>query len=246
MQEEYKGNIFKKFEKPSKQELEIEFDKEGTLKRKEEAITELYTTGRYKGTYMGRTSNCKDNPIKAYIAGWLKIKGWNEQKIDAEMEDYYNELFTEFCKIKLHKWPELLDNPRKMTATICLMAQRHLFRDVNEKYPSAKSYYEKNKRFSTEYDKDIKRINHSELTENDDEYIIEDDQATGFEKKYKINVDEFLELMSQEQKELFYSYINKKGTGQKGRFNNLDRERYDEILKKITKDCKDILKKINS
>ncbi|WP_313268708.1 hypothetical protein [Sphingobacterium sp.] len=244
MQEEYKGNIFKKIENTSKQELE--FDKEVTLKRKEEAITELYTTGRYKGLYMGRESSCKDNPIKVYIAGWLKIKGWNEQKIDSEMEDYYNELFTEFCKIKLHKWPDLLDNPRKMTATICLMAQRHLFRNLTEKSPKAKSYYEKNKLFSNSYNQEIKIVNHTEIFENECEMILEDDSLTGFEKKYKINVDEFLELMSQEQKELFYSYINKKGTGQKGRFNNADRERYDEILKQITKDCKNLLKKINN
>lgn len=243
MQEEYKGNIFKKFENTSKQELE--FDKEVTLKRKDEAITELYTTGRYKGLYMGRESSCKDNPIKAYISGWLKIKGWNEQKIDSEMGDFYNELFKEVYLIKLEKWPELLDNPRKMTATICLMAQRHLFRDVNEKYPSAKSYYEKNKRFSLEYDQDIRRVNHSELFENDDEYIIEDDQATGFEKKHSINVDDFIELMTEEQKELFYRYINKKGTGKKGRFNNADRENYNEILEQITKDCKDILRRLN-
>lgn len=224
---------------------EKEFEKQ-ILKRKEDAIKELYLTGRYKGLYMGRTSSCKDNPIKAYISGWMKIKGWNEQKIDAEMEDYYNELFTEFCKIKLEKWPELLDNPRKITATICLMAQRHLFRDVNEKYPSAKSYYEKNKRFSSEYDQDIKRINHSELFENDDEYIIKDDQETGFEKKYELHVDDFINMMTTEQRELFYSYINKKGTGKKGRFNNADREKYNEILEQVTKDCKDLLKKINS
>ncbi len=243
MQEEYKGNIFKKFENTSKQELE--FDKEVTLKRKEEAITELYTTGRYKGLYMGRESSCKDNPIKAYIAGWLKIKGWNEQKIDAEMEDYYNELFTEFCKIKLHKWPDLLDNPRKMTATICLMAQRHLFRNLTEKSPKAKSYYEKNKLFSNSYNQEIKIVNHTEIFENECEMILEDDSLTGFEKKYKINVDEFLELMSQEQKELFYKYINKKGTGQKGRFNNADREKYNEILEQVTKDCKDILRRLD-
>jgi len=126
------------------------------------------------------------------------------------------------------------------------MAQRHLFRDVNDKYPSAKSYYEKNKRFSVEYDQEIKRINHSELFEIDDEYIIEDDQETGFNKKYKINVDDFIALMTEEQKEVFYSYINKKGTGKKGRFNNADRAKYNEILEQVTKDCKDILKKINS
>ncbi len=224
---------------------EEEFDK-NLQERKEEAIKELYLTGRYKGTYMGKESKCKDNPIKSYIAGWLKMKGWNEQKIDSEMDDYYNELFAEVWKIKLEKWPELLDNPKKMTATICLMAQRHLFRDVNEKYPTAKSYYEKNKRFSSEYDKDIKRINHSELFEIENEYIIEDDQATGFEKKHSINVDDFINMMTAEQKELFYSYINKRGTGKKGRFNNSDREKYNEILEQITRDCKEILKRLNS
>lgn len=222
-----------------------EFDKQ-ILKRKEEAIKELYTTGRYKGTYMGRESSSNHNPIVHYISGWLKSKGWNDEKISSEMPDYYNEIFTEVLKIKLEKWPELLDNPKKLTATICLMAKRHLFRDVNEKYPTAKSYYEKNKRFSTEYDKDIKRVNHSELFEIEDEYIIEDDQGTGFNKKYELNVDDFIELMTEEQKELFYSYIEKKGTGQKGRFNSLDREKYNEILLQITNNCNDILKKINS
>ncbi|WP_312745987.1 hypothetical protein [Sphingobacterium multivorum] len=246
MQEDFKGNIFKKFEKTSKQELEIEFDSEGTLKRKEEAITELYLTGRYKGLYMGRESSCKDNPIKVYVSNWMKLKGWNEQKIDSEIDDYYNELFTEFCKIKLHKWPELLDNPRKMTATICLMAQRHLFRDVNEKYPKAKSYYEKNKLFSTALDREMQRINHIEFLEMDNEHIIDDDQETGFEKKYKIDVDGFMALMTEEQRQLFYNYINKKGTGQKGRFNNADRAKYNEILEQVTKDCKEILKRINS
>lgn len=224
---------------------ELEFDK-NLLKRKDEAIKELYITGRYKGTYMGRESSSGHNPIVHYISGWLKSKGWGDEKISREMGDYYNELFKEVYLIKLEKWPELLDNPRKLTATICLMAQRHLFRDVNEKYPSAKSYYEKNKRFSTEYDKDIKRINHSELTENDDEYIIEDDQATGFEKKHSINVDVFIELMTEEQRELFYAYINKKGTGKKGRFNNADRAKYNEILEQVTKDCKEVLKRLNS
>ncbi len=52
--------------------------------------------------------------------------------------------------------------------------------------------------------------------------------------------------MTEEQKELFYRYINKKGTGKKGRFNNADREKYNEILEQVTKDCKDILKKINN
>ncbi|MGF7028845.1 hypothetical protein [Sphingobacterium sp. HSC-15S19] len=224
---------------------EEEFDK-NLLKRKDEAIKELYTTGRYKGLYMGRESSSSHNPIVHYISGWLKSKGWSDEKISREMGDFYNELFKEVYLIKLEKWPELLDNPKKLTATICLMAQRHLFRDVNEKYPSAKSYYEKNKRFSTEYDKEIKRINHSELTENDDEYIIEDDQETGFEKKYKIDVDVFIALMTEEQRQLFYRYINKKGTGKKGRFNNADREKYNEILEQITKDCKDILRRLNS
>jgi len=224
---------------------ELEFDK-NLLKRKDEAIKELYTTGRYKGTYMGRESSSGHNPIVHYISGWLKSKGWSDEKISREMGDYYNEVFTEVLKIKLEKWPELLENPKKLTATICLMVKRHLFRDVNEKYPSPKSYYEKIKRYSIEYNKDMKRVNTSELFDNEDEYIIEDNSITGFEKKYELNVDDFIELMTAEQKELFYIYINKKGTGKKGRFNNLDREKYNEILLQITNNCKELLKKLNS
>jgi len=215
------------------------------LKRKEEALKELYTTGKYKGIYGKKYSKSKANPIKHYIGRWLRDKGWSRERIDEEMQDYYNELFVEVWKMKLHRWPELLNNIEHLTRTICLIVKRHLFRDVTKIYPSAKSYYEKNKRFSSE-DKDIKRVNHSELFENDDEYIIEDDQVRGFEKKYSINVDDFIEMMTAEQKELFYSYVEKKGTGKKGRFNNADRAKYNEILEQVTRDCKDILKRINS
>ncbi len=224
---------------------EEEFDKD-LQKRKDEAIKELYLTGKYKGLYMGRESSSSHNGIVHYIAGWMEMKGWSDEKISMEMGDFYNELFKEVYLIKLEKWPELLENPKKLTATICRIAMCHLFRNVTKKYPSAKSYYEKNKRFSSEYDKEIKRINHSELFENDNEYIIEDDQETGFEKKHSINVDDFIELMTEEQKELFYSYINKKGTGKKGRFNNADRAKYNEILEQVTRDCKEILKRLNS
>ena len=215
------------------------------LKRKDEAIKELYATGKYKGIYGKKYSKSKANPIKHYIARWLRDKGWSRERIDEEMQDYYNELFVEVWKMKLHRWPELLNNIEHLTRTICLIVKRHLFRDVTKRYPSAKSYYEKNKRFSSE-DKDIKRVNHSELFEIEDEFIIEDDQVTGFEKKYSINVDDFIEMMTAEQKELFYSYIEKKGTGKKGRFNNADRAKYNEILEQVTRDCKDILKKLNS
>ena len=216
------------------------------LKRKEEAIKELYATGKYKGIYGKKISKSKANPIKHYIARWLKMKGWSAERIAEEMQDYYNELFVEVWKIKLHRWTELLNNIERLTRTICRIVKCHLFRDVNERYPSAKSYYEKNKRFSVDYDKDIKRVNHSELFEIEDEYIIEDDQATGFEKKHSINVDDFIQLMTKEQRELFYSYIEKKGTGKKGRFNNADRAKYNEILEQVTKDCKEILKRLNS
>lgn len=216
------------------------------LKRKEEAIKELYATGKYKGIYGKKYSKSKANGIKYYIARWLKDnKGWSRERIDAEMQHYYNELFVEVWKIKLHRWSKLLDNIEHLTRTICLIAKRHLFRNITEKSPKAKSYYEKNKLFSSE-DKDIKRVNHSELFEIEDEFIIEDDQVTGFEKKYSINVDDFIEMMTAEQKELFYSYIEKKGTGQKGRFNNADRAKYNEILEQVTRDCKELLKKLNS
>jgi len=216
------------------------------LKRKEEAITELYLTGRYKGTYMGIKAKSKANPIKGYIIRKFQERGWNSERIDAVMDDYYNEVFLEVAKIKINKWPDLLSIPVKMTATICLMAERNLFRVVNERYPKPKGFLEKNKLFSSQFNKEIKIVNHTEIFENECEMILEDDSVTGFEKKHSINVDDFIELMTEEQKELFYSYIEKKGTGKKGRFNNADRAKYNEILEQVTRDCKDILKKLNS
>lgn len=221
-----------------------EFEKQ-ILKRKEEAITELYNTGRYKGLYMGRESKCKDNPIKSYIAGWLKMKGLKDKAIEQEMPDYYNELFKEVHLIKLEKWPELLENPKKLTATICLICQRHLFRDVNEKYPKAKSYYEKQKLFSTSLDRDTQRVNHNEYLEIEGEYVIGDIENNPFETKYGITCDKFLSLMTEEEKDLFYSYLNKKGSGQKGRYTNADKEHYQEIYNKISGICNRIKNELN-
>lgn len=221
-----------------------EFDKD-LQKRKDEAIKELYLTGRYQGLYMGRASNCKDNPIKAYIAGWMKIKGFKEKAIEQELPDYYNELFKEVHLIKLQKWEELLDNPKKLTATICLIAQRHLFRDVNEKYPKAKSYYEKNKLFSTSLDRETQRVNHNEFLEIEGEYVIGDIEVNPFETKYGISCDKFLQLMTEDEKDLFYSYLNKKGTGQKGRYTNADKERYNQIFDKISGICDRIKNDLN-
>jgi hypothetical protein len=221
-----------------------EFDK-NLQKRKEEAITELYHTGRYKGLYMGKESRCKDNPIRAYIAGWLKMKGVKDKAIEQEMNDYYNELFKEIHLIKLEKWEELLENPKKLTATICLIAQRHLFRDVNEKYPKAKSYYEKNKLFSTSLDREIQRVNHNEFLDIEGEYVIGDIEINPFENKYGITCDKFLSLMTAEEKDLFYSYINKRGTGQKGRYTNADKEHYANIYNEISGICNRIKSDLN-
>lgn len=214
-------------------------------KRKEEAISELYLTGRYKGLYMGKESKCKDNPIKAYIAGWMKSKGWKKEKIEQEMDDYYNEVFTEFCKIKIEKWPDILENPRKMTATLCLMVQRHLFRDVNEKYPKAKSYHEKGKLFSTSYNKNMGVVNHRELFETKDEIILEDIPNTPFETKYGVTVDDFMSLMTDDEKKQFYQYLGKRGTGKSGRYTNQDRMRFEEILESISDVCHRIKNDLN-
>lgn len=221
-----------------------EFDK-NLQKRKEEAVNELYLTGRYKGLYMGKESRCKDNPIKAYIGGWMKMKGFKDKAIEQEMGDYYNELFKEVHLIKLDKWQELLDNPKKMTATICLIAQRHLFRDVNEKYPKAKSYYEKNKLFSTAFDRDANRVNHNEYLEIEGEYIIGDIEINPFKAMYGITCDKFINMMTEDEKDLFYSYINKKGTGQKGRYTNADKEHYTNIYNDVSGICNRIKNDLN-
>lgn len=223
---------------------EEEFDK-NLHKRKEEAIIELYHTGRYQGLYMGRTSNCKDNPIKAYIGGWMKMKGFKDKAIEQEINDYNNELFKEVHLIKLEKWEELLANPKKLTATICLIAQRHLFRDVNEKYPKAKSYYEKNKLFSTSLDRETQRVNHNEFLDIEGEFIVGDIAIDPFENKYGITCDKFLSLMTEEEKALFYSYLNKKGTGQKGRYTNADKEHYANIYNEISGICNRIKNNLN-
>lgn len=215
------------------------------LKRKEEAIIELYHTGKYKGVYGKKYSKSKANGIKYYIARWLTLKGWSRERIEEEMQDYYNELFVEVWKIKLHRWPELLNNIEHLTRTICRIAKCHLFRDVNENYPKAKSYYEKNKLFSTSLDRDMQRVNHNEFLDIEEEYVIGDTKIEPFQAMYGLTCDEFLSFMTEKEKELFYSYINKKGTGKKGRYTNADKEHYANIYNEISGICNRIKNELN-
>lgn len=215
-------------------------------KAKDEAITDLYATGRYKNLYMGRTAKSKENPLKAYIKQWLVCRGI-KHNVEEMIDDYYQELFIHLLKIKAEKWEELINNPRKMTATACLIIQRQLFMNRSDKYPSTNiSYFEKNNHNSIIDNNESVRVNTSELFENEEEMILEDiDDVCSIEEKYGVSIDDILGEMTAEEVIDFYDYINKKGTGKKGRYTKADTNKYKEMYANISNTVMKIKEDLN-
>lgn len=214
--------------------------------QKSEAIQDLYATGRYKNLYMGRTAKSKENPLKAYIKQWLVCRGV-KHNIEEMIDDYYQELFVHLLKIKAEKWEELINNPRKMTATACLIIQRQLFMNRSDKYPSTNiSYFEKMNHNSIIDNNSSRRVNISELFENEGEMILEDiDDVCSIEEKYGVSIDDILDEMTPEQVTDFYAFINKKGTGKKGRYTKADTEKYKKLYVNISNTVMKIKEDLN-
>lgn len=170
--------------------------------KRNEIISELYTTGRYKGYYMGVYSSSRQNPIKAYIKQWLQCKGI-KANLDEMIDDFYSELFLHISKIKPEVLIELSENNKKLCATICLIVQRHLMQQRSEKkkHPNV-SYFEK-----THYNSIITNFDGNELFTAEDN----EDEVSDFESKYGWELNEFLDEMTENELADFKELANKKG-----------------------------------
>ncbi|WP_185217526.1 hypothetical protein [Sphingobacterium mizutaii] len=199
--------------------------------KRNEIISELYTTGRYQKMYMGVYSDSKQNPIKAYIKQWLLCKGI-KTNLTEMIDDFYSELFVHISKIKADTLIELSKNNKKLCATICLIVQRHLMQQRSEqkKHPNV-SYFEK-----THYNSIITNFDSNEL------YVAENEEETisDFESKYGWELNEFLDELNENELADFKELANKKGkTNMKNKsywekkeemvYNSINRIKYNKL-----------------
>lgn len=140
-------------------------------KIKELILTEFYNTGRVNGIYMKKYSNSKENPLKYYIIGWLKLNGIFLTQ-DQYIDDIYQLLFIELFKIDADKFVDVFFNNKgelninKLCATACLMIKRKAFyRLVREdnKRPDSSYVWDDVKGYEENRNK-LLVVNHSYIT----------------------------------------------------------------------------------
>jgi len=200
--------------------------------KRNEIITELYTTGRFKGEYMGVYSSNKANPIKSYIKQWLQCKGI-KTNLNEMIDDFYSELFVHISKMKAEALIELSHNNKKLCATICLIVQRHLMQQRSEqkKHPNV-SYFEK-----IHYNSTITNYDSNGL------WVVEDtieETNSDFESKYGMNINDIMDSFSAEELADFKELAHKKGKTNKSNksywdkkeemvYNSINRIKYNKL-----------------
>ena len=184
---------------------------------KADVLIQLYNTGRIDGNYFGIKSKSKANPIKGYINNFLKKN--NLADTDLELcEECYQLTFQHLWNKSAEKIVSIIkESPNKLTAT----ALRIVINQCFSIKPNSKSsglfhnILEKSSKDNVE----IKAVeNESNREDGDHQYfesviIYDGEDVNDFTEQYGFGIEEIIERMTPDDKEMFYNQLDKQSVG---------------------------------
>ncbi|MCX2474073.1 hypothetical protein OQZ33_07005 [Pedobacter sp. MC2016-05] len=206
----------------------------------DKVLTELYLTGKVGGVYMKKFSKSKENPIKFYIRGWLRLYQIYTNQDDI-LDDVYQLTFTELFAIHPDKFVEGEKNKKgvfvkgffkkngdlnvqKLTATACtiifnkaMYKRMAIDKKTGEEYVMVKHSYITRLLHASSLQGAIK-ISHTEnlnevyedYNEGDGIILYDEDSEDGFFNRYNFTPDDILKYLTSEEKEQFRKHLSRK------------------------------------
>lgn len=184
---------------------------------KQELIIQLWETGRIDGRYFGKTSKSKKHPIKEYIRNLLYR---NFLLQDNEfLEDAFSEFILQLNLIPADKFVAIYnESPNKLLAySLRIIALKCFAKDSrnpeNYKHSLLRSLAYGSVFNSSNYSiNSIENVPEDESDDNRrDSLVIYDieDEADTFLNDYGFTIEEFLTLLSDEDRAFFYQLAGK-------------------------------------
>jgi hypothetical protein len=206
---------------------------------KQELIEMLFTTGRLNGLYMGKSSKSKLNPLKVFIKNKL-YKSFILQQHNGFADDLYSEMFVNLCNIPADRFVELYYQSTIPGTNLIRYALGILhFKGFAKGRNNPNHSLVGKLKFTSSFDSSNYSIqpmeNNSDDDESDNLIIYDLDEETEFEADYGMTVEEVIDMMTTEERFVFYKLLGKQKKGAKSKADLAEKANFIVSLKEIKK-----------
>lgn len=209
--------------------------------RKERILTEMYKTGRLGGLYFGKTSRSKENPIKMYINSCLYR---HRITFDADLvDDCYQEAFMHLWAMSPAKVCDLFDtSPKKLQATTLMIISLKCFA-IDPRYSNPRHSLIQGILFASSFSGAMWIDSSEEFMEmegsvyegdwNSKKILTDEPDLCHFTEEYGFSPEDILEVMTAEQREIFYSILGKQPRGKQSTARKQAREQLHQDINQL-------------